>query len=205
MLRLEVGPEGVVKAVTVKQSSGYSVLDERAITKLRSVALPEIPDQLRQRTFAVDIPFRFALKTATTGVECGDVEIDTSGSSSLVNLEAANDALRRYRTMVAYVMARAIPRGDYPPEGQREGSEGSTTVRLHIDASGLLKEVTVAKSSGFSVLDDYAVSKSRTVMLPDIPEVLRGRAFNLNVPFHFHYHKPEKQEAGVVLPGPSLK
>jgi TonB family protein len=76
---------------------------------------------------------------------------------------------------------------------------------LHIDASGLLKEVTVAKSSGFSVLDDYAVSKSRTVMLPDVPEALRGHAFNLNVPFHFHYHKSENQEAGVVLPGPSLK
>jgi TonB family protein len=60
MIRVEVGSDGLLKAVTVTRSSGFSVLDDRAVSKIREINLPNVPDELRERAFSVDIPFRFS-------------------------------------------------------------------------------------------------------------------------------------------------
>ena len=60
---LEIGPDGLLKGVTVTKSSGYSVLDDRAVSKIREIRLPNVPDELRERAFSVDVPFKFSLKT----------------------------------------------------------------------------------------------------------------------------------------------
>jgi len=62
MVRVEVGRDGRVKGVDVLNSSGFSVLDERAPAKVRETALPDVPDELREREFSVDVPVRFALR-----------------------------------------------------------------------------------------------------------------------------------------------
>ena len=62
MVRVEVGRDGRMKGVGVVNSSGISLLDERAIAKVRETTLPDVPDELREREFSVDVPVRFALR-----------------------------------------------------------------------------------------------------------------------------------------------
>jgi protein TonB len=61
-VRVEVGPDGLLKAVHVTRSSNFSVLDDRAVSKIREIKLPNIPDELRERAFSFEVPFRFSLR-----------------------------------------------------------------------------------------------------------------------------------------------
>jgi TonB family protein len=203
-VRLEIGPDGLLKAATVARTSGHAVLDDQALSEVRSVPLPEIPDELRERTFSVEIPFRFTLRTPEAEIR-GSLEQDPTGPPDLNNLDPVSRALKRFGFAVANRAGIAASAGDYPLEARKKGWQGLTMVRLRFEPGGLLKDVTVAESSGYSVLDEYAVSKIHAVTLPDIPEELRGRAFNVTVPFRFQLQRRATQEGGVVLPTPRLK
>ncbi len=61
-VRVQIGQDGRLKSVSVVRSSGFSLLDERAVAKIREIQLPKVPDELRQREFSVDVPCRFSLR-----------------------------------------------------------------------------------------------------------------------------------------------
>jgi len=61
IVRVTIGQDGRLKSLTVVRSSRFAVLDERAVTKMREIPLPKVPDELAGREFSVDVPFRFAL------------------------------------------------------------------------------------------------------------------------------------------------
>ena len=194
-VRVEIGPDGLLKAATVTRSSGYAILDDQALSTVRSVPSPEIPAELREHTFSVEIPFRFSLRMPTA----------ESRGSPEQNPATQPDVLKRFGVAVANRAGLAVSAGDYPLEARRKGWEGLAMVRLRFEADGLLKDVTVAQSSGYAVLDQYAVSKIRAVTLPDVPEELRGRAFNVTVPFQFQLQQPATDEGGAVRSGPRPK
>lgn len=64
LLLLRFGKRGALQDVTVRQSSGYAVLDSEAVemAKRANVETP-IPDILRERNFMVTIPVTFRLGT----------------------------------------------------------------------------------------------------------------------------------------------
>lgn len=49
----------------------------------------------------------------------------------------------------------------YPPSSKRLGEEGTVVLRLYVLESGRIGEATVAKSSGFSRLDEAAVKEAQ--------------------------------------------
>jgi protein TonB len=49
------------------------------------------------------------------------------------------------------------PAPSYPPAAQRRGLQGKVILKIHVLASGQPDNVTVAKSSGYDILDDAAV------------------------------------------------
>lgn len=205
-IRVEIGPDGLLKAATVTRSSGYPVLDEQALSKVRSVPLPEIPDELREHTFSVEIPFRFALRTPMTRTEIrGSLEENPTVEPEPNAADGVRHALTRFGSVVALRAGLAVSAEEYPLEARKKGWQGLTMVRLRFEPDGSLKDVSIAESSGYSVLDEYAVAKIRAIKLPDIPDELRGRAFNVAVPFRFQLQQRATQEGGVVLPSPSLK
>jgi TonB family protein len=61
LLRLTIGRDGHLKDVIVVRSSRFALLDERALSKIREVQLPSVPDELMGREFSVDVPLRFTL------------------------------------------------------------------------------------------------------------------------------------------------
>jgi TonB family protein len=61
ILRVTIGRDARLKDVIVVRSSQFALLDEHAVSKIREVQLPKVPDELSGREFTVDIPLRFTL------------------------------------------------------------------------------------------------------------------------------------------------
>ena len=60
VVRVTIGEDGRLKTVAVVRSSRFAVLDERAVSKIREIQLPNVPSELAGREFSVDVPLRFA-------------------------------------------------------------------------------------------------------------------------------------------------
>jgi len=63
-VRLQIGSDGKVKDVVVGRTSGYDLLDQRAIQLVKQLRLPKIPSAFRQREFTVTVPITFALRNS---------------------------------------------------------------------------------------------------------------------------------------------
>ena len=61
-LVLRIHVDGSLSEVIVATSSGYGILDERAIEVVNQIKLPAVPSEIQSRAFAVRIPVRFDLK-----------------------------------------------------------------------------------------------------------------------------------------------
>jgi protein TonB len=62
-LKLQIAADGNVKALSVAHSSGFDILDEQAVKMVKdAMPLPGLPDALRGREFAIDIPVVFRLQ-----------------------------------------------------------------------------------------------------------------------------------------------
>lgn len=74
----------------------------------------------------------------------------------------------------------------YPDDANLNGWEGTTEVVLRMSADAKVKNVTIARSSGYSVLDEEALKKVRRVKhLPPPPDKFKGREFTVMVPIVF--------------------
>jgi protein TonB len=56
---------------------------------------------------------------------------------------------------------RSNPKPDYPPEARRQRQEGVVLISVEVDADGRPVEVSLARSSGFPLLDEAAVQAVR--------------------------------------------
>jgi protein TonB len=61
-LLLNIKSDGKLGEVSVATSSGYDILDRRALELLNKVKLPALPPEIQSRAFAVRVPVRFALR-----------------------------------------------------------------------------------------------------------------------------------------------
>jgi protein TonB len=62
-LKLEIAADGNLKALSVKHSSGFEILDDQAMKMVKqAMPLPALPDSLRGREFVIDIPVAFKLQ-----------------------------------------------------------------------------------------------------------------------------------------------
>jgi len=62
-VRMTIGANGVIASMSIKSSSGHDILDRQALDMIRKAKpLTPIPESLRGREFAVDIPVIFSLE-----------------------------------------------------------------------------------------------------------------------------------------------
>jgi len=126
-------------------------------------------------------------------------------------------AVRAFQHDWHRLVGKNVSERDYPRLARDRGWQGSTMLRAEIGSDGLLKAVSVRRSTGYSILDDAAVSKVWRTELPTIPDELRGRPFSVDIPFKFSLRMrnlpkdvpsppspPKEDSEGAVLPGPSL-
>ena len=84
-------------------------------------------------------------------------------------------------------LARAFDKKkSYPRIARLRNQQGTTQLKLRIGPDGKLHDLSVARSSGFDVLDAAAVHMVQdSLPLPEPPDVLRDRELTLTVPIVF--------------------
>lgn len=84
-------------------------------------------------------------------------------------------------------LARAFDKKkSYPRLARMRSWQGTTQLKLRIGSDGKLHDLSVARSSGFEVLDAAAVHMVQdSLPLPEPPDVLRDRELTLTVPIVF--------------------
>jgi TonB family protein len=74
----------------------------------------------------------------------------------------------------------------YPPLALRLGYQGQVLVAVLIEANGKIASVTLARSSGFRILDLAAVESVLAIhRAPQLQQWLRGRSISINVPVDY--------------------
>jgi protein TonB len=73
----------------------------------------------------------------------------------------------------------------YPPMARRLNAQGTTLVRVLVDAEGRPREVDVQRSSGYRLLDDAAVECARQALFKPRREGNRARESLVVIPFDF--------------------
>lgn len=63
LVSAQIGPDGQVRGATLLESSGYAMLDQAALEKVRATRnLPEPPVMLRGREFTLGVPIIFRIE-----------------------------------------------------------------------------------------------------------------------------------------------
>jgi protein TonB len=84
-------------------------------------------------------------------------------------------------------LARAIAQHkQYPRIAQMRGWQGETIIDLKLDGNGAVLATSIARSSGFEVLDKQALEMvKKAAPFPAPPEILKSSVFNIQVPVSF--------------------
>ena len=98
---------------------------------------------------AIDLPVETSTTTAITATTTKPVVKPPPAAPVAVNRVGAKQNPKR----------PAITQDDYPPQSKRLGEEGTTTVRMNVEANGSISQCEIAKSSGFPRLDETACKK----------------------------------------------
>ena len=130
------------------------------------------------------------LQSARTGAAAPAVPAAAAagaGASLTTDANAAGEAvegLRGYRLALA-TQARRFKR--YPAQAMASGWAGSADIRVEVGSDGRPLAATVARSSGYEVLDRAAlVMIDAGALRARLPESLRGRAFAVVLPVVFN-------------------
>jgi len=88
---------------------------------------------------------------------------------------------------LSLVLARTAARDiRYPSQAQLMRWQGTTEVLMRIGADAKLKDASIAKSSGYDILDAEALDKVRRLKEIDhVPNAFVGREFSVTVPIAF--------------------
>ena len=79
------------------------------------------------------------------------------------------------------------PKAVYPVVAQAKGEEGSVTVLADLDATGAVRGVSIAVSSGIEVLDDAALEAARKWRFSPALDDDKAIESQIRIPFHFHH------------------
>ena len=124
--------------------------------------------------------------SAPRSVESTDHDVNEPRTD---HIEAPEPAPLRDHTPETYSsqLAQEIGKDQtYPSRAQKLGWQGTTEVLVRIGVDGRLKEVSIAQSSGYEILDQEAIQKvRRTKSFPAPPSGFEGREFSVLVPIVF--------------------
>ena len=105
---------------------------------------------------------------------------------------SAEQSLRALESEISRKLGSKIQESDYPDEARRQGWSGTTLVGVVVGADGKIKQVSVAKTSGFPLLDEQALRVLDRVRIWRIPQRLRKREMHVAVPVGFYIRDAER-------------
>lgn len=107
-----------------------------------------------------------------------------AGASGKAPTESVDSALlEKYRLGLIDAASRYRR---YPPQAMERGWQGRVEIRLVIGTDGMVKSARVKTSSSYRILDDQALDMvKKGIEFAQIPPLLRGREFTVDVPVIF--------------------
>ena len=122
-------------------------------------------------------------RSATPAVAAGGAASPAADLPASPSGAVSADDMRQYRIAIASA-ARHFKR--YPALARERGWEGVAEVGVSIHARLPAPEISLARSSGRSLLDEQALEMiSRAVQMSELPAALKGRDFRFVVPVRF--------------------
>jgi protein TonB len=101
-------------------------------------------------------------------------------------MQTEEEALTALERELSLKVGKQIRAGDYPDEAIRFRWTGTTLIQVQVAGDGTVMEVSLERSSGFSVLDEQALVVVRRVSKVFLPFRLRGREHSVTVPVGFY-------------------
>ena len=96
------------------------------------------------------------------------------------------ESLRALEAEVLRKLGSKVRESDYPEEARRRGWSGTSLVAVSVGSNGKIKEVSIHRTSGFSILDEQALRMLQRVTIWWIPQRLRNREVKVIVPVGFY-------------------
>ena len=95
-------------------------------------------------------------------------------------------ALHALETEISRKVGLQMKETDYPEEARRWTWSGIALVHVVVGKDGIMRQISVGRTSGFRILDEQAVRLVSRVTAPSwIPDRLRGREIAVLVPIGF--------------------
>jgi protein TonB len=140
--------------------------------KPKKVVKKQAGDEGKQQTAAN--------KGQEDGVE-GAAASNAQGKKGAFSRQSGNANSSNYDGKVRAKLARAKR---YPSSARRERAQGSVVVRFVVSANGGVSGVSIARSSGFAVLDEAAMDAvQRAAPFPDTPD---GNSKRFMIPMEYN-------------------
>lgn len=140
----------------------------------------EVASELTEKTRDVSAPDSIAAMPKSAS---GADEASQSREIAVGLSDAQTAQITDWQKAVVLTLAAAKT---YPAAGRRAHAAGEVVVGFTLDRFGRLMRRSVAKSSGYLVLDAAALAVLDTIgRLPTPPSALGAGPFDLRVPFHY--------------------
>ena len=96
------------------------------------------------------------------------------------------EAFKALEQELSLKVGKQIHPSDYPEEARRSRWTGTSVVQVQVGTDGMLRDVQIQRTSGFTLLDDQALTIVRRVAKVFVPMRLRGREHAVTVPVGFY-------------------
>ncbi len=179
------GPQTVESRVRSKPMEKVHVkLPKQQTVTPTDAVLPEDTPQLRQeesKTPPAD---------TTTAPQSAEAPPSQQTAAPAPGVASSNpsDAVPTWQNLLLTFLQK---QKRYPPESRRRHEEGVVYVRFSMDRKGKVLSANIARSSGYSALDEEVLQLlKRAQPLPPPPDAAPGDPLELMVPVNFFMRKP---------------
>jgi len=148
-----VESDGSIGELELGRSSGFAALDKAAMEAVAGWRFHPAKREGRRVASRIEVPVSFSLKTSD------DASTPLPESASAPNPRAEDTPAAEADSLAAEVRAagyRHLSAPEYPQAAKAAGQQGTTLLKVGIDADGQPLTVDIIASSGFDLLDRAA-------------------------------------------------
>ena len=190
------GHSGQVLLLAVSNRTGETVVQQQDLTASHSQPTPE-QTRLQQPTAAPPETTTAAVKQqsverpATRPTIKAPAPVQQPAQDTRYPApatQAASTALSReqqdqhLRTSVMDLLTRKL---NYPAIARRKGWQGVVKLELHIEPDGLISDLHIDQTSGYTVLDQAALQSLQLANVPNAAQWLHGETMNIIIPVEY--------------------
>jgi protein TonB len=109
----------------------------------------------------------------------------SGGGDGTLALAVPGDGAGEYASYLALLRRRVQEAMTYPASARRRGLSGTVHLEIALESTGIISDVTLARSSSHDVLDEAAVDAVRSLRRVPFPTGVRPRPLRVRLPVVF--------------------